>query len=74
MLYGKFQNAIWLFFVVLGAATAAMLIVRELFAPGSWAGFAAWLLVLVIGGRTSYLSWRRDWGNESGPPSPREDR
>lgn len=74
MFYGKSQNAIWLFFLVLGAATAAMMIVRELVGNGSWAGFAAWLLALVIGGRTGYLTWRRDWGSGNGASPPREDR
>jgi hypothetical protein len=70
MLYGRLQNGIWLFFLVLGAATGASFIVREL-GLGGYAGFGAWVLVVLIGGMTSYRSWRRDWGDRR--PSPRED-
>lgn len=70
MLYGRLQNGIWLFFLVLGAATGASFIVRELLGLGGYTGFGAWVLVVLIGGMTSYRSWRRDWGGRR--PSPRE--
>lgn len=73
MLYGKFQVGIGSIVLLLGTAGGMAFIVRELLGLGPYFSVTAWALTLVIGGRLSYLAWRRDWGSGNGASSRGEE-